>query len=87
MGKLEDREKRRRSAVSGIVTGTKSDTAKEKKQRVCLALKPSLYADLQKVGYMQRKSASKIVDELIEKYVEENKELLEEYHDIASKRP
>lgn len=87
MGKLEDREKRRKSAVSGLVRETGRSTGKERKQRVCLALKPSIYADLQKVGYIQRKSASMIVGELVEKYIEDNKALLEEYGDMEFKGP
>lgn len=86
MGKLEDREKRRKSAVSGLIRETGKSTGKERKQRVCLALKPSIYADLQKVGYIQRKSASRIVGELIEGYVRENEELLEEYRETQRKK-
>lgn len=86
MGKLEDREKRRKSAVSGLIRDTGKSTGKERKQRVCLALKPSIYADLQKVGYIQRKSASRIVGELIEGYVRENEELLEEYRETQRKK-
>jgi len=82
MGKLEDREKRRKSAVAGFIRETKRSSGKERKQRVCLALKPGAYEDLKRVGFMQRKSASQIVGELIEKYVKEYAELLEEYEEM-----
>lgn len=86
MGKLEDRENRRKSAVAGLIRETEKMPGKERKQRVCLALRPSLYEDLQKVGFMQRRSASQIVGELIEKYVQEHVELLEEYREIERKK-
>lgn len=86
MGKLEDREKRRKSAVAGFVKKTEKATDKERKQRVCLALKPSLYEDLQKVGFMQRKSASQIVGELVEGYVRKNERCLEEYRELQRRK-
>lgn len=72
--------------MAGFVRGTEKAPGKERKQRVCLALKPSLYEDLKRVGFVQRKSASQIVGELIERYVRDYAELLEEYEKTQRKK-
>lgn len=81
MGKLEEREGRRRSAVAGFV-GQKRPPDRERKRRVCLALKPSAYKDLQKVCFMERKSVSEVVGDMMEAYVKEREELLREYDSL-----
>lgn len=55
---------------------------RETKKRVSLALYPSSYGDLQKIAYVDRKSASDIVSELIAEYVAQNAAKLKEYEKI-----
>lgn len=86
MSKLEEREAKRKSAVAGLIDGygKRNQIAKipqdgERKKRFCLALKPSLYKEIQQLAYIQRRSASQIIDELMEKYLHENLEVIEEF--------
>lgn len=86
MSKLAEREQRRRSAVGSMIDDIKSEAPKpkrpadrERKKRFCLALKPSVYKDIQSLAYAQRRSASQIIDELMEGYIQENRELLDEF--------
>ena len=55
---------------------------RETKKRVSLAVYPSTYSDLQKIAYVDRRSVSDIVSDLIANYVEENSNKLKEYEKI-----
>lgn len=79
MSKLEERESRRRSAVGKFVEQTPMAAAssgrrgrpkenRELKKRISLSVLPSLYEDIQKIAYMQRKSTSEAVQEMMEEY-------------------
>lgn len=57
-------------------------TDRETKKRISLAVFPSLYADLQKIAYVNRQSVSDVVSELIAEYVEANADKLKEYDKI-----
>lgn len=58
---------------------------RETKKRVSLALYPSSYGDLQKIAYVDRKSVSDIVSELIAEYISANTVKLKEYEKIKNK--
>lgn len=97
MGKLEERENRRKSVVGSMIERTEaSPTAgvggrgrpkedRELKKRISLSVLPSLYEDIQKIAYVQRKSASDLVGELMEKYRKEHAKVLIEYESIKIK--
>lgn len=80
MGKLEERENRRKSVVGSMIERTEtSSTAgaggrgrpkedRELKKRISLSVLPSLYEDIQKIAYVQRKSVSDVIGELMEQY-------------------
>ena len=83
MSKLEERESRRRSAVGKFVEQTPMAAAssgrrgrpkenRELKKRISLSVLPSLYEDIQKIAYMQRKSTSEAVQEMMEEYRKRN---------------
>lgn len=55
---------------------------RETKKRVSLAVYPSTYNELQKIAYVDRRSVSDIVSDLIARYVEENSNKLKEYEKI-----
>ena len=55
---------------------------RETKKRVSLAVYPSTYSDLQKIAYVDRRSVSDIVSDLIASYVEKNSNKLKEYEKI-----
>lgn len=59
-------------------------TGSETKKRVTLALYPSIYSDLQKIAYVQRKSISEIVSNLVTSFINENTDKLEEYEIIMN---
>ena len=80
MSKLEERESRRRStAVGKFVEQTPVETVssgrrgrpkenRELKKRISLSVLPSLYEDIQKIAYVQRKSTSEVIQEMMEEY-------------------
>lgn len=95
MGKLEERESRRKASVVGsMVNNSTLTTANEKKgcprenrelkKRVSLSVLPSLYADVQKIAYVQRRSVSDVVSDLMEQFRAEHERELEEYSKILS---
>lgn len=84
--KLAEREAKRRSAVAGLINEPQKgaepavhQAAGERKKRYCLALKPSLYRDIQQLAYVQCRSISQVIDELMEKYIDEHAQLLEDF--------
>ena len=89
MRKLEERESRRRSSVVGsivdsapaAVSGKKGRPKedRETKKRVSLSILPSLYEDIQKIAYVQRRSVSDLVAILLEQYRVEHRSALVEY--------
>lgn len=91
MSKLEERESRRRSAAVGkfveqspvesVSSGRRGRPKenRELKKRISLSVKPSLYDDIQKIAYIQRKSTSEIVQNMMEEYRKRHVEKLEEY--------
>ena len=94
MSKLQERENKRRSIIGSMVEDTVAEPAaepagrgrpkeaRELKKRISLSVLPSLYEDIQKIAYVQRKNASEIVSELMEKYRVEHEKELREYEDI-----
>ena len=93
MSKLEERESRRRSAVGKLVEQTPMAAAssgrrgrpkenRELKKRISLSVLPSLYEDIQKIAYMQRKSTSEAVQEMMEEYRKRNIRKLREYDQL-----
>lgn len=91
MSKLEERESRRRSTAVGKFVEQPPMAAasigrrgrpmenRELKKRISLSVLPSLYEDIQKIAYMQRKSTSEVVQELMEGYRKRYIEELGEY--------
>ena len=65
-----------------IKTMAERKKERETKKRVSLAVYPSTYSDLQKIAYVDRRSVSDIVSDLIARYVEENSNKLKEYEKI-----
>lgn len=59
---------------------------RETKQRVSLALLPSLYDKLKKISYVERRSISEIVAGCITQYVNNNESKLQEYYDLKKEQ-
>ena len=93
MGKLEERENYRKASIVGSIAGVGQDAPggkkgrpkadRETKKRVSLSVLPSLYEDIQKIAYMERRSTSDLVAELLEQYRETHGQELAEYGAIA----
>ena len=92
MSKLEERESRRRSSVVGSIVDSAPAVAngkkgrpkedRETKKRVSLSVLPSLYEDIQKIAYVQRRSLSDLIGEQLEQYRKEHESELKEYMEI-----
>ena len=90
MSKLEERERRRKSSVVGSLINHPAAASRrgrpkedrELKKRVSLSVWPSLYGDIQKIAYMQRRSVSELLTELMEQYKREHEKELTEYEHI-----
>lgn len=89
MSKLEERESRRRSIVGGMIDGAagagrrgRPKEERELKKRVSLSVLPSLYDDIQKIAYVQRRSASELVAVMMEEYRSSHRAELAEYEKL-----
>ena len=71
---LADREAKR--AGRGVVA---SILHTEAEQRISLAVLPSLYESVKKIAFVERRSISELVAQLLEQYVQENGKKLEDY--------
>ncbi|WP_294857354.1 hypothetical protein [uncultured Oscillibacter sp.] len=87
---LAEREAKRagRGVVASIIHAEPTPTAagkgrpksdQETKQRISLAILPSLYEDVKKLAYVERRSVSELVAQLLERYIRENQKKLEDY--------
>ena len=88
MSNLEERESRRRSIVGGRseaapaapVAGSRGRPRadRELKKRISLSVLPSLYDDIQKIAYVQRRSVSELMSAMMEEYrAQHNMDILE----------
>lgn len=91
MSKLEERESRRRSIVGSIVEEPVTKVSgrgrpkenRELKKRISLSVLPSLYEDVQKIAYVQRRSVSELMSTMMEDYRNQHKAALSEYEKIS----
>lgn len=95
MSKLQEREKKRRSIIGGMIDGGEVTPAedpgrgrpkenRELKKRISLSVLPSLYDDMKAIAYMQRKSVSELLSEMMETCRSENAEKLDEYKKLKN---
>jgi hypothetical protein len=95
MSKLEERESRRRSAAVGkfveqtpmVATSSgrrgRPKENRELKKRISLSVLPSLYEDIQKIAYVQRRSVSDLISGLLIQYRSEHKQEIQIYMEIG----
>lgn len=94
MSKLQERENRRRSIVGDMIEVSEAPAAgtgsrgrpkedRELKKRISLSVLPSLYDDIQKIAYVQRKSVSELVSAIMEEYRNSHQTELSEYKKLA----
>lgn len=92
MSKLEERESRRRSIVGGMIEAApaapvagsrgRPKADRELKKRISLSVLPSLYDDIQKIAYVQRRSVSELMSAMMEAYRSNHTAELTEYEEI-----
>ena len=95
MSKLEERENRRKSAsIVGSIIGESAAAAtnsagrgrpkedRELKKRISLSVFPSVYEDIQKIAYVQRRSVSELLSAMMEEYRGSHTAELAEYEDL-----
>ncbi len=95
MGKLQDRENKRKSIIGGMIDAPAAPAAsigsrgrpkedRELKKRISLSVLPSLYEDIQKIAYVQRKSTSEVVQKMMEGYWKRHIDELGEYNRLQA---
>ena len=93
MGKLQDRENKRKSIIGGMIDTPIAQTTisvlrgrpkadRELKKRISLSVLPSLYDDIQKIAYVQRRSVSELLSAMMEEYRGSHAAELAEYEEI-----
>ena len=82
MGNLKDRESRRRASVVGSIIEQQPTEDRELRKRVSLSVLPSLYEDIQKIAYVERRSVSELLSDLMLQYREQQKSALSEYEKV-----
>lgn len=96
MGNLKERENRRRASVVGSIieqqpaeeiTQHSADRGRPKegrelRKRVSLSVLPSLYEDIQKIAYVERRSVSELLSDLMLQYRDQQKAVLSEYEKV-----
>ena len=96
MSNLKDRESRRRASVIGSIIEqqpteeTMQRSAirgrpkedRELRKRVSLSVLPSLYEDIQKIAYVERRSVSELLSELMVQYRDQQEAVLSEYEKV-----
>lgn len=96
MGNLKERENRRRASVVGSIIEQQSAEKttqrsagrgrpkenRELRKRVSLSVLPSLYEDIQKIAYVERRSVSELMSELMIQYREQQGDALLEYEKV-----
>ena len=93
MSKLQDRENKRKSIIGGMIDTPAAPASsvggrgrpkenRELKKRISLSVLPSLYDDIQKIAYVQRRSVSELLSALMEEYRCSHQEDLRAYEKI-----
>lgn len=93
MGDLKEREARRKGIIGSMIEGSPEPTAatgsrgrpkedRELKKRVSLSVLPSLYEDIQKIAYVQRRSVSEVMSAMMEEYRGSHAAELAEYEQV-----
>ena len=96
MSNLKERENRRRASVVGSIIEqqpteeTMQRSAirgrpkedRELRKRVSLSVLPSLYEDIQKIAYVERRSVSELLSELMVQYRDQQEAVLSEYEKV-----
>ena len=93
MGKLQDRENKRKSIIGGMIDAPAAPAAitgnrgrpkedRELKKLISLSVLPSLYDDIQKIAYVQRRSVSELLSAIMEEYRGSHAAELDEYDSL-----
>lgn len=84
MGFADRENKRQTKGVAASMIATNQKTKRETKKRYNFMLLPSLYNDVKKIAYIERRSISDILSDLLSEYVKIHSEALHEYEQIKN---
>ena len=97
MAKFEEHETRRRKPPLEGMVGYEPTISvggrgrprenREIKKRISLSVLPSLYQDIQRIAYVQRRSTSEVLGDLMEQFRAEHQSELKEYEELSSRGP
>lgn len=93
MSKLQNRENKRKSIIGGMIDTPAAPASsvggrgrpkedRELKKRISLSVRPSVYEGIQKIAYVQRKSASELLEDIMKQYVDKHEQELAEYEKL-----
>lgn len=72
------KEKQKKLSKNGKELGRPKED-RETKQRISLAVFPSVYDDIGKIAYVDRDTISNLIGKCLEEYIKQNQDKIEEY--------
>ena len=78
-------EPKKEGMSKGILQRGRPKTNSETKQRISLAILPSVYDKVKKIAYVNRTTFSEVISEYLDKYIQEHEEELSLYDEYKNK--
>ena len=78
-------EPKKKGMSKGILQRGRPKTNSETKQRISLAILPSVYDKVKKIAYVNRTTFSEVISEYLDKYIQEHEEELSLYDEYKTK--
>lgn len=91
MSRFSEREENRKKGVAASMILDESQEEKTKgrpkenreiKQRISMSIYPSIYENIKKIAYIERRSISELISECLSIYIEKNQEKVDEYNKL-----
>lgn len=77
-----DTDKTLKAIIGHKDTLSEINDKKQKKKVISLSVYPDVYAELQKISYIDRISSSELISNLMKEYILKNQEKIEEYNKL-----
>ena len=72
------------AALAFITAAQDEPTEERKSKRLNLLIKPSLFADVEKLAHMQRTSVNGLINDLLAAYAADHRDTIDEYNRICT---
>ena len=82
---IKKTEPKKEGMSKGILQRGRPKTDGETKQRISLAILPSVYDKVKKIAYVKRTTFSEVISEYLDKYIQEHEEELSLYDEYKTK--